>query len=98
MLNMSDGSPSPPAIMPAPPSGIIPEPIFGIIGMPFSSNFNPGARSLMMSAGGCPYSCMSYINSISLEIRKGEKVTRRESVDCIKIYISIKRSTVSVFG
>ena len=28
----------------------------GIMGMPFSSNFRPGARSLMMSAGGCPCS------------------------------------------
>lgn len=45
------GSPSPPAII---PSGNIPAPIFGIIGIPFSSNLSPGAKSLIISAGGCP--------------------------------------------
>ncbi len=43
-------------------------PIFGIIGMPFSSNFKPGAKSLIISAGGWPYCCISYINSINLNI------------------------------
>ena len=67
------GSPSPPGII----SGIMPAPIFGIIGMPFSSNFSPGARSLMISAGGWPYCCRSNMSSINLR-----------TFDCSLMYIS----------
>ncbi len=32
-----------------------PEPMLGIRGMPSGENCSPGASSLMMSLGGCPY-------------------------------------------
>jgi hypothetical protein len=58
------GSPSPPGIC-----GNMPAPMLGMMGIPFSSNCSPGARSLMMSAGGWPYFCMSNISSINLQGR-----------------------------
>lgn len=39
--------------------------MFGITGMPSSSNWSPGARSLTISDGGWPVSCISCINSDS---------------------------------
>ncbi len=42
----------------------MPGPMFGIIGSPSGVSSSPGARSWMMSAGGCPHSCRSCISSM----------------------------------
>jgi hypothetical protein len=69
------GSCDPPGI-----SGIIPAPIFGMIGIPFSSNFKPGARSRIISAGGWPNCWMSNMSSINLGTGTGPSTRRRGSM------------------
>ena len=63
--------------------GIPGPPIFGIIGMPSSSNFNPGARSFIISAGGWPYCCISNSKSVNLIRDKNETIRRNKN---IKLY------------
>ena len=74
--------------------GIPGPPIFGITGMPSSSNFNPGARSFIISAGGWPYCCISNSKSVNLvkKIRNKDVQFNNNLERHLILFVNVKKN------